>query len=56
MWNKLVAWHDAHYVQISWFLIGSFVAFGINDINQHDYLFATVDFSLAIANYIFQDK
>ena len=56
MWTKFIAWHNAHYVQISWFLIGMFIAFGINDLGKGDYLSAVIDFGLAVANFIFQDK
>jgi hypothetical protein len=56
MWNKLVAWNNQYYIQISWFLIGMFIAFGINDLGKGDYLSAVIDFGLAVANFIFQDK
>ena len=56
MLKKLLAWHDAHYVQISWFLIGLFVAFGVSDFGHGNYFGAMINFGLAIANFIFQDK
>lgn len=52
--NKLRQWHNDHENEITWFLIGSFIAFGFNDFGKGDFLWATVDFALAYVNYIFR--
>jgi hypothetical protein len=56
MLKSLMAWHNQYYGQISWFLIGLFIAFGITDVGQHDYLSAVINFGLALTNYIFRNS
>lgn len=47
-------WYQENDVEITWALIGSLTAFGITELGQGDYLWATFDFAFACINFMFR--
>lgn len=52
MWDKIVTWGYKNSVQITWFLIGLFTAFGIRDIEIGNWIGAGLNLGLAYINYL----
>ena len=52
MWDKFRTWLYINSIQITWFLIGLFTAFGINDIEAGNWIGAGINFGLAWINYL----
>lgn len=55
MLNKIRQWHRENHNEITWFLIGSFVAFGWADVARGDWGWAIIDFGLAYINFAFRN-
>ena len=51
MWDKIRTWAYVNSVQITWFLIGFFTAFGIDDLGTGNLIGALINFGLAGLNY-----
>ena len=54
MLNKIRSWHSDNYLEITWFLIGTFIAFGFSDIANSNWGWAIIDFGLAYINFAFR--
>lgn len=54
--NKLRQWHKDHENEITWFLIGTFIAFGFTDVAKGDWGWAIIDFGLAYINFAFRSS
>lgn len=52
MWDKIRTWGYKNSLQITWFLIGLFVAFGIKDAEVGNWLGAGLNWGLAYVNYL----
>ena len=52
MYDKFRTWMVINSVQVTWFLIGLFTAFGINALGTDNLIGAAVNFGLAGANYL----
>ena len=52
MWDKIRTWAYINKVEINWFLIGLFTAFGIDALEEGNVIAAGIDFGLAWINYI----
>ena len=52
MWDKIRTWMYKNSIQITWFLIGLFTAFGIDDLGTGNFIAAGINFGLAWINYI----
>lgn len=52
MWDKIRTWSYINKVEISWFLIGLFTAFGIDALEESNLIAAGINFGLAWINYI----
>ena len=51
MWDKIRTWGYINRVEITWFLIGFFTAYGLADLNYGNYFGAIINFVLAGVNY-----
>ena len=51
MLDRLKTWSYINRIEITWFLIGFFTAYGISDLTYHNYTGAAINFFLAILNY-----
>ena len=52
MWDKIRMWAYFNKVEITWFLIGLFTAFGIDALGTGNLIGAVINFGLAGANYL----
>ena len=52
MWDKIRTWGYKNSLQITWFLIGLFVAFGIKDAEVGNWLGVGLNWGLAYINYL----
>lgn len=52
MWDKIRTWAYINSVQITWFLIGLFTAFGIDSLANGNLIGAAINFGLAWINYL----
>ena len=52
MWDKIRTWSYINRVEITWFLIGLFIAFGIRDVDIGNWIGAGLNFGLAWINYL----
>jgi hypothetical protein len=52
MWDKIRTWSYINKVEITWFLIGLFTAFGIDALEESNLIAAGINFGLAWINYI----
>ena len=52
MYDKFRTWMIINSVQVTWFLIGLFTAFGIDALGTGNLIGAAVNFGLAGANYL----
>jgi hypothetical protein len=52
MANNIRRWFYHNGVQITWFIIGLLVAFGIENLSEGHYVAAVVNFAFAYLNYI----
>ena len=52
MYDKFRTWAYINSVQITWFLIGLFTAFGIDALGMGNLIGAAINFGLAGANYL----
>ena len=50
-WDRIRTWGYKNSLQITWFLIGFFTAYGLADLNYGNYFGAIVNFVLAGVNY-----
>lgn len=51
MWDKIRTWAYINSVQITWFLIGLFTAFGLTDFGNGNWIGALINFGFAGLNY-----
>ena len=51
MYDKFRTWMYINSVQVTWFLIGLFTAFGINALEESNLIAAGINFGLAGLNY-----
>ena len=51
MWDKIRTWLYKNSIQITWFLIGFFTAFGLSDLGNGNLIGALINFGLAGLNY-----
>ena len=51
MWDKIRTWSYINKVEITWFLIGLFTAFGIDALGTGNLMGAVINFALAGLNY-----
>jgi hypothetical protein len=51
MWDKIVTWSMINKVEITWFLIGLFTAFGLDNLGAGNFISALVNFGFAGLNY-----
>lgn len=51
MWNSFKYWLFYHRVEVNWFLIGLFTAFGIDALAADNWVSALFNFGLAWINY-----
>jgi hypothetical protein len=51
MYDKFRTWMVINSVQVTWFLIGLFTAFGINALGSGNFISAAINFGLAGVNY-----
>ena len=51
MWDKIRTWAYINSVQITWFLIGLFTAFGLDSLAAGNLINALVNFGFAGLNY-----
>lgn len=52
MWDKIRTWSYINKIEISWFLIGLFTAFGIDALEDGYLMAAIINFGLAWLNYM----
>jgi hypothetical protein len=52
MYDKFRTWMYINSVQVTWFLIGLFTAFGIRDLDISNWVGAGLNFGLAYINYL----
>ena len=52
MWYNIRTWMVINSVQVTWFLIGLFTAFGIDALAMGSISGAVINFALAGANYL----
>jgi hypothetical protein len=52
MWDKFRTWTVINKVEITWFLIGLFIAFGLDSLATGSLIGAGVNFGLAWINYL----
>lgn len=55
MLDNIRQWHRENHYAITWFLIGTFTAFGFADISRGDWGWAIIDFGLAYINFAFRN-
>ena len=51
-WDRIRTWGYKNSLQITWFLIGLFVGFGIRDVDVGNWIGAGINFGLAYINYL----
>jgi hypothetical protein len=51
MWDNFRTWMVLNSVQVTWFLIGLFTAFGIDALGTGNLIGAAINFGLAGVNY-----
>jgi hypothetical protein len=51
MWDNFRTWMYINSIQITWFLIGLFTAFGLTDLGTGNLIGALINFGLAGLNY-----
>jgi len=51
MWDNFRIWMVINSVQVTWFSIGLFTAFGINALGSGNLISAAINFGLAGLNY-----
>jgi hypothetical protein len=51
MWDKIVTWSMINKVEITWFLIGLFTAFGLDSLATGNLIGAVINFGFAGLNY-----
>jgi hypothetical protein len=56
MWNKIRNWFLDNEMQLTWFIIGNFVAWFVVDIEQHNYTGALIDAIIVAINYIYRPR
>ena len=52
MWDNFRTWMVINSVQVTWFLIGLFTAFGIDALGTGNLMGAVINFALAGLNYL----
>lgn len=55
MLDNICQWHRENHYAITWFLIGTFTAFGFADISRGEWGWAIIDFGLAYVNFAFRN-
>ena len=52
MWDNFRIWMAINAVQVTWFMIGLFTAFGIDSLATGNLIGAAINFGLAWINYL----
>lgn len=56
MLNKIRNWCVAHEMQLTWFIIGTFVTWFLVDLERQNYVGALVDAIIVVINYIYRPR
>jgi hypothetical protein len=56
MFDKIRAWFTMYEMEITWFVIGTFLTWLIVDIGRGNYTGALVDAIIVAVNYIYRPK
>jgi hypothetical protein len=56
MWNKICNWYNDNDMQITWFIIGSFLTWLIVDISFGNLLGALFDLIIVAVNYVYRPQ
>lgn len=56
MENKIRNWFYRYNTEITWFIIGAFVAWGIDELLHGNFVSALIDFGVAYLNYILNKR
>lgn len=49
-------WYQHNSREITWFVIGWLVAFGISDLTHGQWAWAVINFGLALVNYLVRER
>jgi hypothetical protein len=56
MWNKICNWYNTNDMQITWFIIGSFLTWLFVDISFGNFLGALFDLIIVVVNYVYRPR
>ena len=56
MWNKICNWYHTNEIQVTWFIIGNFLAWLVVDLGNQNYIGALLDLIIVVVNYIYRPQ
>jgi hypothetical protein len=56
MWNNIRRWFKDNEMQLTWFFIGTFLAWSVDDFSNQNYISALFDLIIVAVNYTYRPR